>query len=106
MPKPRKYGAKQNNVGLAWNRSSQTFHGTYVRSWPCACGKRGYKTRDSAKTVVKEMRRKKDFPPNTRLDAYPCRVDPDFYHVGPRPASEWTPNLNDPKNWSENDVEY
>lgn len=100
----RKHGSEQDNVGNTWKNSAKPHTGTYVRGWPCACGSRGYKTRDMAKTVVKEMKRKGDFSPYNRLDAYQCQTDPDFYHVGPRPTSEMAPNLNDPKNWSDSDV--
>lgn len=83
---------RQRNVG------KQPHHGTYVRAWPCECGKRGYKDRDAAKTVVKEMRRKGDSNPD-RLNVYRCHVDPDYWHVGHRPSAHLTPNLNDPSTW-------
>lgn len=82
---------RQRNVG------KQPVFGTYVRAWPCACGKRGYRDRSAAKTVVKEMRRKGDRDPE-RLQAYRCEVDPDHYHVGHRPYAP--PNWNSPAAWA------
>jgi hypothetical protein len=86
--------ARQRNVG------KQPHRGTYVRAWPCECGKRGYKRREDAKLVVKEIRREGSTRPG-HLEAYQCEVDPDYWHVGHRPACDNAPNLNDPGTWTD-----
>lgn len=83
---------RKRNVG------KQPHAGTYVRAWPCACGKRGYQDRQAAKVVVREMRRTGD-QSLARLDAYRCGTDPDYWHVGHRPSAQVAPNLNDPRTW-------
>lgn len=81
---------RQRNVG------KQPIYGTYVRAWPCACGKRGYPNRDDAKKVIKEMRRQgKIRDAAARISAYRCATDPDYWHVG-HDASKG-PNVNDPR---------
>ena len=90
---------KQRNVG------KQPAYGVYIRAWPCACGKRGYKERAAAKDVIKEMRRQGKVRTNAdRIDAYRCDVDPDYWHVGHQYDRHGAVNLNDPAAWRDGGV--
>jgi len=71
----------------------QPHYGTYIRAWPCECGKRGYQERSEAKKVIKEMRRQGKVR-SDRVDAYRCQADPDYWHVGH--TFQVGVNLNDP----------
>lgn len=84
---------RQRNVG------KQPHFGSYIRAWPCECGKRGYKDRHAAKDVIREMRRQGTVR-SDRVDAYRCLTDPDYWHVGHRPDAFIGENLNDPGTWS------
>ena len=92
----RRKGRRRSPLERSRSVSDPVF-GTYVRWWPCVCGKHGYRDRDAAKTVVREMKRKGDRDPE-RLHAYQCDVDPDYFHAGHRPFL--TANLNDPAAYS------
>jgi len=74
----------------------QPWQGVYIpASHTCLCGKRAYRTRQDARTVVKEMRRKGHIRGDAlRLSTYRCTSG--VWHVGHRqPAGD--PNLNDPR---------
>jgi hypothetical protein len=91
---------RKGRRGAALERSkavSDPRFGTFVRHWPCVCGKKGYREREGAKIVVREMRRKGDRDPE-RLHSYQCDLDPDYFHVGHRAFN--TANLNDPAVYS------
>lgn len=72
------------------------WQGVFVpSSHTCICGKRAYKTRDQARTVAKEMRRKGHIRADAlRLSTYRC--DTGMWHVGHR-QPEGQPNVNDPR---------
>lgn len=76
------------------NVGKQPHLGVYIRAWPCACGKRGYKERSEAKKVIKEMRRQGKTRTD-RVDAYRCDVDGGYWHVGHNDRTGT--NLNDPR---------
>lgn len=76
--------------------SRQPAHGNYIHGLPCECGKRGYRDRDDAKAVVKEMRRRGKTR-SDRVDTYECQVDPRYWHVGHRSHNAGRVNLNDPQ---------
>lgn len=67
-------------------------------SMGCVCGKRGYETRQQAKMVVREMKRRgDDAKPGHQAQTYRCDQGSRLWHIGhSNPAVNW-PNLNDPR---------
>lgn len=68
-----------------------------VSPYSCPCGKRGYWTRQDARTVVKEMRRQGALREAARVSTYRCELSPDFWHVGHTTRHNLAPDMNDPR---------
>ncbi len=74
-----------------------SYSGNYIPARPCRCGKRGYTSRQDARAVLREVRRKDSFSAEG-MDIYRCRVDDTHWHLG-HDGLEEAPNLNDPSVW-------
>lgn len=84
-------------------RSPQPHYGTHIDAVMCTCGRRGYRTKGQARTVLREMRRRKALPPRAlaALGVEACEQEEGIFHVSnTRASASERPNLNDPAAWN------